>query len=172
MRRLVLPATIAFLAALSSIGQEGSALLDRVAKNHQEIQSIEITGTLSSPLPDSELTIHIQSDLAVAPPSVVPVKHGPAKPFVTRRSSSVTFTDAKGLKQRAPGNLGPIGIPGSFGGNEKLNQDVKEVTELPRETLNLADGPISCRVLQVDYDHADWQPEERRVRYWIDETRL
>jgi thiol-disulfide isomerase/thioredoxin len=84
----------------------------------------------------------------------------------------VTFTDAKGLEQRAPEKLGPIGVPGNFGGHEKLNQDVGKVTELPRETLNLAEGPVSCRVLQVEYDHPDWPPEERSVRYWIDEMRL
>jgi peroxiredoxin len=84
----------------------------------------------------------------------------------------VTFTDAKGLKQQAPQTLGPIGMPGNFAGDEQLNQNVKKVTELPLETLNLPDGPVSCRVLQVEYDRPGWQPEERIVKYWVDEARL
>src|SRR5262249_14141971 len=79
-----------------------------------KMQSIEIAGTLSSPLAESDLAIHVQSDFAVARTSIVPVKHGPVRPFVTRRFGSVTFTDAKGLEQRPPENLGPIGIPGNL----------------------------------------------------------
>lgn len=170
--RFFFPAVIAFLSVPVLAAQDAESLLERVAKNYRAFQSIEITGTLSAPVPDRELIVHIKSDFAIAPPSIVPLKKAAGKHFVARRVGSVTLTDANGQRQQAPVDLGPIAMPGDFGGDEKLNQDVTKVTELRGETLNLAEGPISCRVLQVEYHRPDWQPEERRIRYWIDETRL
>jgi peroxiredoxin len=171
LKHLCQAAMVALLVASPTFAPDASVLLDRVSKNYRDLRSFEFYGHLTAVIPDTKLVFYVQTADAAAGPGFVALHREASKRFEAHSFRESKITDADGQKPKTP--LGPatISMPASWLG-EKLSEGIKSAKELPREVLKVDGIAIDCAVVEVAYDRPEWKPEERTVRYWIDEKRL
>jgi peroxiredoxin len=164
-------ATLIFVSSTLAGSSDPFDLIRRVSENYHHLRSFEFAGHLTTTIPGTEFEALVEALDAEAGHSFVPessslVKYGEAKSL-----RNVTITDSKG---NHPGPNSPLQfvMPSHWGSFERMDVDVKSVTELPSETVEFDGTPVECRVVQVAYDREKWRPEELTVKYWIDQRRL
>lgn len=147
-------------------------LIHQVSEKYRGQRSIELSGHLSTALPDTKFKIRVEAIYAAAGHSFVPkgsnlVKLGPAWSF-----KQVKTMNAKGDDAGTNFPVQQLRFPNGWGSFERIDVGVKSATESPSETLEFDGKSTNCRVVQVDYDTDTIPPEERTVKYWIDPNTL
>jgi thiol-disulfide isomerase/thioredoxin len=138
-------------------------LLQTVSEKYELLTIYEFEGTLSTSLPGTDCTVEFPIAVAAALPAFPPGIHFGGG---GRKLSKVCLD--------AVTKLGSIRPPGAWSQFNSINIGLKDVNQLPPQSLRFAGQKIPCLVLEVLYD--DYYQELRSydgpIRYWIDSESL